>query len=129
MGDLFGRRPPPWNGDRGRVRGRKGPAQRVKPAPFRWDYTRFGTPAAARPVDETIEITVVKHNGADRGFNVWTLNGEAFSDAAMKPTYTVQEGRRYRLKFRNASADIHPLHLHRSTAAPHSVAGLDGATP
>ena len=31
----------------------------------------------------------------------------------MKPMYTVHEGRRYRLKFRNASDDIHPLHLHR----------------
>jgi FtsP/CotA-like multicopper oxidase with cupredoxin domain len=31
----------------------------------------------------------------------------------MKPAYTVREGRRYRLKLRNASDDIHPLHLHR----------------
>jgi len=27
--------------------------------------------------------------------------------------YKVREGQRYRLKFRNASDDIHPLHLHR----------------
>ena len=47
------------------------------------------------------------------GFNQWTLNGEAFSMETMKPMYTVHEGRRYRLKFRNASDDIHPLHLHR----------------
>ena len=31
----------------------------------------------------------------------------------MKPAYTVKQGRRYRLKFRNGSDDIHPLHLHR----------------
>jgi FtsP/CotA-like multicopper oxidase with cupredoxin domain len=31
----------------------------------------------------------------------------------MKPAFTVHQGRRYRLKFRNASDDIHPLHLHR----------------
>ena len=31
----------------------------------------------------------------------------------MKPTFTVHQGRRYRLKFHNASDDIHPLHLHR----------------
>ena len=31
--------------------------------------------------------------------------------------YTVDEGRRYRLKFRNASDDIHPLHLHRPSRA------------
>ena len=47
------------------------------------------------------------------GFNQWTLNGEAFSMDAMKPKYTLQQGRRYRLKFRNASDDMHPLHLHR----------------
>ena len=67
------------------------------------------------PPDETIEITIVKQNAAAHGFNVWTLNGEAFSPEAMKPMYTLQRGRRYRLKFRNASDDIHPLHLHRHT--------------
>jgi FtsP/CotA-like multicopper oxidase with cupredoxin domain len=29
------------------------------------------------------------------------------------PRYILHQGRRYRLKFRNASDDIHPLHLHR----------------
>lgn len=94
--------------------GAKGKAQWTKPEPFRWDYTRFGKPNAtpAAP-DETIEMTILKHNGALKGFNQWTLNGEAFSMDTMKPMYTVREGRRYRLKFRNASDDIHPLHLHR----------------
>jgi FtsP/CotA-like multicopper oxidase with cupredoxin domain len=31
----------------------------------------------------------------------------------LKPVYTVHEGRRHQLKFRNASDDIHPFHLHR----------------
>jgi len=94
----------------------RGRPQWVKPRAFRWDYARFGKPnsVAASP-DETIEIVVVKHNGALSGFNQWTLNGEAFSMESMKPTYTVHEGSRYRLKFRNASDDIHPLHLHRHT--------------
>jgi FtsP/CotA-like multicopper oxidase with cupredoxin domain len=93
---------------------RKGAPQWGKPASFRWDYTLFGKPngTPATP-DETIEITIVKRNAAERGFNRWTLNGEAFSHEAMKPTYTVRRGRRYRLKFRNASDDVHPLHLHR----------------
>ncbi len=30
-----------------------------------------------------------------------------------RPAYAIRQGRRYRLKFRNASDDIHPLHLHR----------------
>jgi FtsP/CotA-like multicopper oxidase with cupredoxin domain len=84
-----------------------------RPAPFRWDYTRFGRAAATAPPDETIEITVAKQNAAVVGFNRWTLNGEAFSMETMKPAYTVHQGRRYRLKFRNASDDLHPLHLHR----------------
>ncbi len=94
--------------------GAGGKPQWIKPKPFRWDYTRFAKPneTAAAP-DETIEMTIVKHNGALNGFNQWTLNGEAFSMEAMKPTYKVHQGRRYRLRFRNASDDIHPLHLHR----------------
>lgn len=43
-------------------------------------------------------MTIVKHNTAANGFNLWTLNGEAFSMEAMKPLYKIQEGRRYRLK-------------------------------
>ncbi len=94
--------------------GRKGEPQWIAPQPFRWDYAQFGRAnALAAEPDETIEITVVKHNAALNGFNQWTLNGEAFSMETRKPMYTIHEGRRYRLKFRNASDDIHPLHLHR----------------
>ncbi len=98
--------------------GQSGKPQWSKPPSFLWDYTQFGklgTPggAPAATPDETFEITVVKQNGAAKGFNRWTLNGEAFSMEPMKPVYTVQQGRRYRLKVRNASDDIHPLHLHR----------------
>ena len=94
--------------------GQTGKPQWVKAKPYRWDYTIFGrrggTVAAA---DRTIEMLFVKHNAAEHGFNLWTINGEAFSMKTMKPAYTVQQGRRYRLKFRNASDDIHPVHLHR----------------
>jgi FtsP/CotA-like multicopper oxidase with cupredoxin domain len=94
--------------------GRTGKPQWAKPKPFRWDYALFGkAPAKPTTPDETIEMTFVKHNAAVHGFNLWTINGEAFSMDAMKPRYQVHEGRRYRLKFRNASDDIHPLHLHR----------------
>ncbi|MDP9001435.1 MAG: multicopper oxidase domain-containing protein [Myxococcota bacterium] len=94
--------------------GRAGKPQWVKPKPSRWDYGRFGKigtlPTAP---DETIEMTIGKQNAAIHGFNRWTLNGEAFSMERMKPMLTLHQGRRYRLKFRNASDDIHPLHLHR----------------
>jgi FtsP/CotA-like multicopper oxidase with cupredoxin domain len=48
----------------------KGKPQWVKPKPFRWDYTRFGKANAALALpDETIEMTIVKHNAALNGFN------------------------------------------------------------
>jgi len=94
--------------------GQSGKPQWVKPKPLRWDYTRFGkVNVAPSSPDETIEMTIVKNNAALNGFNQWTLNGEAFSMESMKPAHTLRVGRRYRLKFRNASDDIHPLHLHR----------------
>ena len=102
----------------------KGQPQWVKPKPYHWDYTLFGKPGAtAAAPDNTIEMTIVKNNGALNGFNQWTLNGEAFSMETMKPMVTVHEGRRYRLKFRNASDDIHPLHLHRHSFELTRVAG------
>lgn len=94
--------------------GAKGKPQWSKPKPFRGDYTQFGKPGAMSVTpDDTMEFLIVKHNAAINGFNRWTMNGETFSMETMKPMYKVHEGRRYRLKFRNASDDIHPLHLHR----------------
>ncbi len=105
--------------------GRSGKPQWVKPKPFRWDYTRFGTTGSApSEPDETIEMLIVKHNAAANGFNLWTLNGKAFSMETMTPLYKVQQGRRYRLKFRNASDDIHPLHLHRHSFELTRIGGM-----
>jgi FtsP/CotA-like multicopper oxidase with cupredoxin domain len=104
--------------------GQKGKPQWIRPKPFRWDYSRFGNVSAALPSpDETIEVTIVKRNAALNGFNQWTLNGEGFSMQRMKPMYTVHRGRRYRMKFRNASDDIHPLHLHRHSFELTRIAG------
>jgi FtsP/CotA-like multicopper oxidase with cupredoxin domain len=94
--------------------GQTGEPKWEKPKKYWWDYSIFGRSAAAPDaVDETIEMLIVKNNAALAGFNQWTLNGEAFSMKTMRPMYTLRAGRRYRLKFRNASDDIHPLHLHR----------------
>jgi FtsP/CotA-like multicopper oxidase with cupredoxin domain len=104
--------------------GRKGKPQWIKPRPFRWDYARFGKAnAAPASPDETIEMTIVKRNGALDGFNQWTINGQAFAMETGKPRYTVHEGRRYRLQIRNASDDIHPMHLHRHSFELTHVAG------
>jgi FtsP/CotA-like multicopper oxidase with cupredoxin domain len=104
--------------------GQSGEAKWVKPKPFLWDYSIFGRSAPqAYDADETIEVLIVKNNAALEGFNQWTLNGEAFSMASMKPAYTVHQGRRYRMKFRNASDDVHPLHLHRHSFELTRIAG------
>jgi FtsP/CotA-like multicopper oxidase with cupredoxin domain len=104
--------------------GHRGKPRWIKPALFRWDYSLFSRSngRAAEP-EATIEMTVVKNNAALDGFNQWTLNGEAFSMRTMTPSITVHEGRRYRLKFRNASDDIHPLHLHRHSFELTRIAG------
>jgi len=108
--------------------GEKGKPQWVTPKPYLWDYTLFGRPEAhpAAP-DETIEITILEHNGELDGFNQWFLNGVAFSMETMQPAYTVKQGCRYRLKFRNASDDIHPLHLHRHSFELVRVGGKPSA--
>jgi FtsP/CotA-like multicopper oxidase with cupredoxin domain len=104
--------------------GKTGEPQWVKPEPFRWNYAQFGKPSVAlAPPDETIQMTIVKHNAAEHGFNRWTLNGQAYSMETMTPTFTLHHGKRYRLKFRNASDDIHPLHLHRHSFELTNVAG------
>lgn len=93
--------------------GRSGPPQWVKPAPDHWDYTRFGRPGTAPAPDETIDLVFAKQNAAEHGFNRWTVNGEAFSMQNRRPLFRIHHGRRYRLRMRNASDDIHPMHLHR----------------
>jgi FtsP/CotA-like multicopper oxidase with cupredoxin domain len=94
--------------------GRGGEAQWIAPGPSRWDYTAFGRPGAlTQAPDDTFDMTFAKDNAALGGFNRWTINGVAFSDRRMTPMFRLREGRRYRLRMRNASDDIHPVHLHR----------------
>jgi FtsP/CotA-like multicopper oxidase with cupredoxin domain len=104
--------------------GHSGKPQWAKPKPIRWDYTQFGKAnVVPSSPDETIEMSFVKHNSAEHGFNQWTVNGQAFSMEQLKPMFTIREGCRYRLKFRNASDDIHPLHLHRHSFELTKVGG------
>ncbi|MHB8530889.1 MAG: multicopper oxidase family protein, partial [Caulobacteraceae bacterium] len=94
--------------------GVKGEPSWTAPGKSHWDYTLFGRPGGegATP-DEAFEMTFAKDHAADNGFNRWTINGVAFSDTAMAPMLKLRRGRRYRLRMRNASDDIHPVHLHR----------------
>jgi FtsP/CotA-like multicopper oxidase with cupredoxin domain len=103
--------------------GAKGKPKWTKPKPFKWDYTVFGKTGNASMPDETIDMTFTKDNAADHGFNQWAINGVAFSMENMNPMFHLREGKRYRLRMRNASDDIHPVHLHRHTFELTNIAG------
>jgi FtsP/CotA-like multicopper oxidase with cupredoxin domain len=93
--------------------GHSGKAQWVKPPAFHWSYLRFGKTEAAPEADEVIEMRFAKRNAAKNGFNQWTINDMAFAMDKQEPPVHLRQGRRYRLRMRNASDDIHPVHLHR----------------
>jgi len=105
--------------------GRAGKPQWIAPPPFRWNYARFAKPGAmAQAPDETFEMIFEKKNAAAEGFNQWTINGVSFPNTAMAPaSHHLKEGKRYRIRMRNASDDIHPIHLHRHSFELTSLAG------
>ena len=106
--------------------GLRGTPRWVAPPASKWDYTRFSIPgAAATPPEETIVMTLAKDNAAHEGFNLWTINGVAFpmSENLVPASFHLKEGKRYRVRLRNASDDIHPIHLHRHSFEVTSLAG------
>jgi len=106
--------------------GQKGKPLWTPPKPFHWNYMRFAKngPAAAPP-DETIDMTFAKDNAAEQGFNRWTINGVAYpmTQEIVPASYHLKQGKRYRIRMRNASDDIHPIHLHRHSFELTKVAG------
>jgi FtsP/CotA-like multicopper oxidase with cupredoxin domain len=102
----------------------------VAPPRFRWNYTHFAKPGATAPTpDETFEMTFVKDNAALDGFNKWTINGVSYPLTSMMApaSFHLKQGQRYRLHMRNASDDIHPIHLHRHSFELTSIAGIPTA--
>jgi len=66
-----------------------------------------------------------QQNAALEGFNRWTINGVAYPTSQMiaQPLSHLREGKRYRLCMKNASDDIHPVHLHRHSFELAKIAG------
>jgi FtsP/CotA-like multicopper oxidase with cupredoxin domain len=106
--------------------GYKGKAQWIAPKPFKWNYARFGKPSSpsAQP-DEVFEMLFEKQNATMEGFNQWTINGTSYpmEQTMAKPMFHLHEGKRYRIRMKNASDDIHPIHLHRHSFELTRVAG------
>lgn len=106
--------------------GRAGKAQWSGPPPYRWNYARFARPGATAPSpDGTMQMVFAKDNAAEEGFNRWTINGKSYamSGEMGPPSFHLKEGKRYRIRMRNASDDIHPIHLHRHSFELTSLAG------
>jgi len=99
--------------------GQKGRPQWVKQVSEKWDYTKFGNksgPQSNAPNPDAIfDMTFAKDNAAEGGFNRWTINDVAYpmTSAPAPASFHLQQGKRYRVRMRNASDDIHPIHLHR----------------
>ena len=91
--------------------GRSGSPKWTAPSSDLWDYTQFAGKAAV-PDPEKIYTLTIRDAGALNGskFDTWTMNGDAWPN--VKPLM-VKRGHRYRVVFRNASGDQHPMHLHR----------------
>jgi FtsP/CotA-like multicopper oxidase with cupredoxin domain len=110
--------------------GRTGKPQWMTPPHFRWNYARFAQPGATAPApDEIFAMTFTKDNAAEEGFNRWNINGVAYpmSNAVVPATFHLQQAKRYRIRMRNASDDIHPIHLHRHSFELTKLAGMPTA--
>lgn len=106
--------------------GHRGQPQWIAPPKMKWNYAHFGRQSepAATP-DQTFEMTFAKDNAAANGFNRWSINGIAYPDTQMMapPQFRLQQGKRYRIRMKNASDDIHPVHLHRHSFELTRIAG------
>jgi FtsP/CotA-like multicopper oxidase with cupredoxin domain len=106
--------------------GYKGKPQWLPPKPFKWNYSQFGNIDFISPQpDETFDMLFEKQNAALDGFNQWTINGVAYPMDQMMttPSFHLRKGKRYRIRMRNASDDIHPIHLHRHSFELTRIAG------
>jgi FtsP/CotA-like multicopper oxidase with cupredoxin domain len=92
---------------------RSGEPQWSAPPKGEWDYTIFGHNTGAPEPDGHFDLTFEKILGGRGGYNRWTINGKSWPDT--DPIFTVQQGKRYRLRMNNNSGDTHPVHTHRHT--------------
>jgi FtsP/CotA-like multicopper oxidase with cupredoxin domain len=106
--------------------GSKGKGQWIVPPPFRWNYALFAKPGttAATP-DDTFDMIFSKDNAAEEGFNRWTINGVSYpmGGESVPALFHLKQGKRHRIRMRNASDDIHPIHLHRHSFELTRLAG------
>jgi FtsP/CotA-like multicopper oxidase with cupredoxin domain len=94
-----------------------------QPEELVWDYAQFAEKTDAgvaggdvTEIPLTFDSKFEGHGNEER----WTINGKSYPDTSAAP---LQAGRRYRLAMKNASANDHPIHLHRHTFEVTNVGG------
>jgi len=105
--------------------GRSGQGVWSAPAKAKWNYGQFAKAGTTAAPDQTFEMTFAKDNAAEEGFNRWTINGVAYpiTGASAPAAFHLTQGKRYRIRMKNASDDIHPIHLHRHSFELTNIAG------
>ena len=70
-------------------------------------------------------MAFAKDNAAEEGFNRWTINAVAYPmiSEVTPASFHLKHGKRYRIRMRNASDDIHPIHLHRHSFELTKISG------
>lgn len=74
--------------------------------------------------DARLEMVLTRHDAARSGFNSWSINGTSYSAIEPRPLFRLRGGLRHRLRIRNTSDEILPLHLQRHRLEIVRVAGI-----
>jgi FtsP/CotA-like multicopper oxidase with cupredoxin domain len=87
-----------------------GTARWHPPIALDWSYARFSATGDATPEPHRLfEMLLEKRLDSPAGIDHWLINGRSNPD--IEPLF-LQAGRRSRLRMMNATARVHPVHLH-----------------
>jgi FtsP/CotA-like multicopper oxidase with cupredoxin domain len=104
--------------------GRIGKPIWADPDDTNFDYFRFASMDQATKPDVSVPMTFTPVPADEKGMQRWTVNGVEYSKSS---PLEFQDGKRHRLVFVNASAEPHPLHLHRHSFELVSIGKQRGA--
>jgi FtsP/CotA-like multicopper oxidase with cupredoxin domain len=91
--------------------GETGEPQWESPERVDWHYGLFTAPSPAETeAAQPITMLFEQKTAPSGDISTWTINGQSFPGV---PPLQVEEGRRYRLRFVNATGCAHPIHIHR----------------
>jgi FtsP/CotA-like multicopper oxidase with cupredoxin domain len=92
---------------------RSGAPQWQQPPDLLWNYEQFAATTLSTEPAAVPTVVPLRFESKFRGhgaMEAWTINGKSYPDTAVAH---LKQGGRYRLQLVNASADDHPIHLHR----------------